>query len=525
MAKRPNYSEALERVLALNYPPTTLTIDTAKAAGHRLAKPVLAKGNLPSRPVSLVDGLAVITADIVAKELAAAPEGADGAEDSGADEVVRGGLAEVSEEEERELEQQLGSLGQQPGSLEQEPADERADEPADERPPLEPVARLTLRPFPETNRREDALVSGQAIAVPIGGEVPRGGEIVYPLSELVADLSADEEPETAADESAADAPAAATGADNGNDDNGDEGDMPVAEPSSDWNLPARYLSGEVEIQRLPEEPPANMITIGSWARNHEPLVPERTVLRPSEMSLLLALGVEEVTIYRRPVVGVVSLGLPFPIAGKTYDAKDMESICPLAALATQLMRAARVAALPLGFAPKRFHGLVTALTRWVDQVDILLLVGGSHHGANCRGLDALRAAGSVEFSGSAMSPAGALSVGYVAGQPVLVMPGSLPDVLVGCVLLARPLAHKYLTPHQYDDNLELMLEYGSQLNFERDTVVPVRYSFDRERGVDYTRFNGRRHDAWLDYIRGQALVVLEGGRQYKDGEIVTAIKY
>ena len=41
MAKRPNYNEALERVLAMNYPPTTLTIDTAKAAGHRLAKPVL----------------------------------------------------------------------------------------------------------------------------------------------------------------------------------------------------------------------------------------------------------------------------------------------------------------------------------------------------------------------------------------------------------------------------------------------------------------------------------------------------
>jgi len=98
-------------------------------------------------------------------------------------------------------------------------------------------------------------------------------------------------------------------------------------------------------------------------------------------------------------------------------------------------------------------------------------------------------------------------------------------VLVGCVLLARPLAHKYLTPYQYADELVLALDHGSQLGVEQDTAVPVRYSLDEQRGLTYTRYGGRSHDPWLDYIRGQALVVLAGGRSYADGELVTAYKY
>ena len=107
---------------------------------------------------------------------------------------------------------------------------------------------------------------------------------------------------------------------------------------------------------------------------------------------------------------------------------------------------------------------------------------------------------------------------------MIVLPGSLPDVLAGFVLLARPLAHKYLHPHLYEDRLQLELACGSQLHVERDMAVPVRYSFDRQRGVDYTRFDGTIQEPWVEYSRGQALVVLEGGRRYADNEVVTAIK-
>ena len=80
-------------------------------------------------------------------------------------------------------------------------------------------------------------------------------------------------------------------------------------------------------------------------------------------------------------------------------------------------------------------------------------------------------------------------------------------------------------PHLYEDTLPLELACGSQLRVERDTAVPVRYSFDLQRGIDYTRFSGEVQEPWLEYSRGQALVVLEGGRRYADDEVVTAHRY
>ena len=198
MADRPKLAEALESVLSLTYPPTTLSIDTPKAAGHRLAKAVVAKGNLPTRPVSLVDGLAVVRRDVLAPAAPAAdaedvaapasaqePPASDASENGG--EVISGPLEPVADED-----------APAEGEQHQPAADAAPTATAEPRDPG--TVRLTLRPFPPTNRLEDALASGQAIAVPAGGEVPRGGELVYPFSAFTAEV-----------ESVAADPAAASG--------------------------------------------------------------------------------------------------------------------------------------------------------------------------------------------------------------------------------------------------------------------------------------------------------------------------
>jgi molybdopterin biosynthesis enzyme len=315
------------------------------------------------------------------------------------------------------------------------------------------------------------------------------------------------------------------GHDNDDSHDEDDGELPVAEPAKDWDLVSQHLSGTVTLHRLPADAPRNMVSIGDWARNRGTLIQEKTVLRPPEVAMLLSLGVEYVDVYRRPVMGVASLGMPFPTAGHAGEKQPGESTCPVASLATYLARSARVAALPLGFAPQRFHHLVRAVKHWVSQVDILVLVGGSHHGVRCCGLDVLDAAGSVDLSGVEMEPGGCLSVGKVQGKPVVVLPGALPDVLAGFVLIARPMAHKYLTPYLYADQLSVALTHGSQLNVEVDTAVPVRISFDEGLGKHVTHYQGRPRDPWLDYTRGQALVLLEAGRSYADDEVVTAYRY
>jgi len=539
MADKPNLKQALDTVMSLTYPPTTLTIAAAKAVGHRLAKPIVAKGNQPSRPVATVDGLAVLKADLIAAEdeqvQAPDPEPepedvvepepmeaptpalvtppASGADDT-EDEVPAGDLENIADHH-------LDYEGD--AELYESEAPEEGDAGG------AGMVNLKLRPFPTSNRKEDALISGQAIPVPVGGEVPRGGEFIYPLSDVVEEPVEEPAPDEAAPSPPAEIEQNGNGGNGKNGENGengdDEDDGPVKEPPRVWDLPARFTSGTVELKRFSRKPERHMIPIGAWARNRDVLIQEKTVLRPADMAMLQALGVEEVSIYRRPVVGVVSLGTPFPIAGKQQDKDAPVGVCPAGILVSNLARAARVAALPLGFAPPRYHELTAAVERWVQQVDILLLVGGSFHGTLCRGRDVVNTLGRVQLSGADINPGGNLTTGKVNGQPVVVLPGALPDVLAAFVLLVRPLLHKYLIPQQYEDHIELRLENGSRLRVERDTAVPVRYGFDRNAAVFTTRYSGRPAEDWLDYIRGQALLVLEGGRSYSDGEVVTAHRY
>ena len=560
MAELPKIEAAVERVLSLSYPAVTLEIPLARAAGHRLARSVTAKGSQPSRPVALVDGLAVQASDVVAQY--SAPAGQESIEEevaaspvpmlepADADEAPS--MPQLSDEravvldEEQELDASFGTLpvpatdeenGERDAEAtpltadaEEAPAHTAASDFAGERAgeseaelELELAGSslvqyaadgsevvLDLRPYPPTNRREDALQPGQAIAVGCGSEVPRGADMVYPFAALGLTV------EQAARLAPPPPPAA--------DEEAEEERLPVAEPPRDWDLPARFVSGTLALKRLAQRPRQTMLPIGAWARNREVLLQEKSVLRSSEIAFLEALGVEDVEIYRRPVVGVASLGLPFPEAGRQAD-KAGAGPCPLLTISLQLMRAARVAALPLGYAPLRFRDLLRAVQRWVSQVDILVLVGGSHSGVRGLGSDVIGSAGEVALNGIELQPGGNLTVGRISERPVFALPGSLPDVLAGMVLCVRPLAHKYLTPQLFSSTLELQLENGSRLEYERDTVVPVRYGFDRERGCHTTRFSGRQHDPWLDFIRGQALVVLEGGRRYADGDWVTARLY
>jgi molybdopterin biosynthesis enzyme len=524
MADLPGYEQALARLMELSYPATTLKVPPERAIGHRLAKPVIAKGNQPLRPFALVDGLAVAERDVLLRpaqpEHAASESGAPGAaEDAGApsspaDEVVAADGAVAGD---GAVDQHTAAEGAQNDTyVQEEPwvaSPLAADAPETAGPEK---ATLELRPAPASARREDALAAGQAVIVRTGEEVPRGAGFVYPLSWIAAEGQSPPPEEL---DSAGQPPAATS------EESGEEEGLPVAEPPRIWDLAAGYARGIVEVPMLPSADEKHMVAIGDWSRNREAVFAEHTVIRAGEAALLQALEVDEVEVYRRPVVGVASLAPPFPVPQPPIDEPAARRECPLAALAVELFRSARIAALPLGFAPQRFRQLLGAVEQWLGQVDILVLVGGSHHHAAGLGHDVLRSAGRVQLSGVDLTPAGALAAGTIGEHPVIAMPGSLPDVLVGCVLFGRPLVLKHLTPANYSPTVDIVLEQGSHLTAERPSALPVRFGFDPARNAFATRFSGRIHDPWMDYVRGQALILVEAGQRFVDGEVVSAYTY
>lgn len=420
------------------------------------------------------------------------------------------------------------------------------------------LVRLNLRAMPASARREDALAPGTAVAIGAGSEVPRGADFVIPMADCIEgpdsplpnippgfqpyapparmnkmllrrearrqqDAPAEEQAESTESTEVVGEP----------------------EPLREWDFAARYQTGQVEVPVFPTRPPLGLVPIGSWARQREDLLQERTLLRPGEVALLEAMGVDEVEVYRRPVIGIASLAPPLPVAQRKHESRQSQQmmvtgggprqqsdevslvgICPLTALAVHLCRSADLAALPLGSAPQTYRPLAEAVLRWLGQVDILLLVGGAHFGPRCLAQDIIGGQGELRLSGLAAHPCEGVSAGMVEGRPVFAIPGSLPEVLSAFVMLVRPLAHKYNPPLHFSSELTLALESGDEVRVSRDTIAPVRFGFSQDYGMLGTRYSGPRGgDPWLQYIRGQALAVFEAGRQYRRGETIRAVAY
>lgn len=566
----PDIHTALDRVLELGYPPVTLTVSPGRGFGHRLAKPVVARGNQPSRPVALVDGLAVLRRDVQqrdatpgAAEQSALPsdeqqedlpplppapplvQSSDGeapgvpspdGEQAAAPPAPRARMDDKTGTYVMRLADDVDESGDDWTDDEQPANGDETAAPAGQNEGTSSV-ELVLRSRPQSGRREDALAPGQAISVPVGSEVPRGADIVVPLEALAGPPEpyefdyAGTTPKAAPRRGRRERPrreargAAAAEASAQTEDNEEqESVQALPEPGRAWDLPARFSSGSLQLPVSGTRLPRNLIPIGAWSRNREVLLPERVLLRATELALLEACNVGEVEIYRRPVIGVANLGGPFPVAGVTPDPRK-PGPDPLSALVQYLSKAAQVAALPFGFAPQRFRPLRSAVERWAQQVDILLLVGGSHHGPRCLGHDVLSSFGPLVVSGIDLEPAGSISAGYAGATPCFVIPGSLPDVLAGFVLFARPLAHKYFMPQHFLGELPITLDYGSRLHFEHDCALPIRYGWDRGTLQFRSRFSGQHSDPWLDCMRGHALALFEGGRQYADGEVISGWLY
>lgn len=501
MANRPKFPAAVELALKLGFPPTTLALRPSQAAGHRLAKAVSIKGATPDRSFSVVHGLAVHSADVIGARSGAGTGESGGEDSASAAQTFKGA----------ELTRHVAL-----GVAVENVADSQNGEGAGPG-----LVSLKLRHAPTGNRRDDNLGRGEAVAVTPGATVPRGADMVYPFDMLFGDES---EAETAASLPAAPAPEPEPAEDNGAENDNDDASLPVAAPPRDWFLAERFGEGQIEVPPLPAKLENTLVNYGAWSRSRDPVIAERTVLRAGELAVLEALGVDEVTVYRRPVIGVASLEEP---RSDFHDERDngAQQSDPLSVLAAQLVRSSRVAALPLGRPPLKFRQLAKLTRRWLEQVDILMFVGGTSSGHRCLAHDILSSMGEVAFAGVDLEPAGNTSLGTVGGKPVVAIPGSFGDVLAAYVLLVRPLAHRYLTPIQYCGEIELELENGGRLSVERDTAMPVRYGFSPNGTGLSTRFSGRVRDPWQDYVRGQALIVLEGGRQYADGERVTAYTY
>ncbi|WP_256296971.1 molybdopterin molybdotransferase MoeA [Haloarchaeobius salinus] len=200
-------------------------------------------------------------------------------------------------------------------------------------------------------------------------------------------------------------------------------------------------------------------------------------LRPPDLGLLRAAGVETVTVRERPRVAVVPVG---------DDLVDDEP-GPGESVETDSLTVIRLVERWGGVAER--HGPVAddaaaiagALRDAATDADIVATTGGSGLGESDRVPDALASAGSLFVHGIAATPGESLGLGSVDDTPVVVLPGGPAACVVGAMQFLRPAA-TWADGREYEEPPTGPAMLARKVPSEPGVRTYVRVRFDAEGG-------------------------------------------
>ena len=198
---------------------------------------------------------------------------------------------------------------------------------------------------------------------------------------------------------------------------------------------------EIEIRKA-VAPGENVMRRGEDVSLGEPLVEQGQRLRPQDLGLLAALGIEKVQVVSQPRVGILSTGdelVPPGQQPQPGQIRDVNSTA-LEAMCRQFGGRPQV----YGIVPDDKPQLLASLARAVLECDLVFISGGSSIGTRDLTLECLEGLdqGRILAHGVAMSPGKPTILAMAGTTPVLGLPGQVTSAQVVVQILAGPfIAH------------------------------------------------------------------------------------
>ena len=193
----------------------------------------------------------------------------------------------------------------------------------------------------------------------------------------------------------------------------------------------------IEVLR-PVAPGENVVQPGEDARAGAPIMPSGRLLRPQDIGGLLALGIDEVTVSRRPVVSIVSTGdelVPPPALPARGQTRDINTYT-ISALVEDCGGTPNAVAL----VGDDFEAQRAAAQTGLAEGDVLVFSAGSSVSSRdmtARVFDDLGPPG-VLVHGISVKPGKPTILALVDGKPAFGLPGNPVSAVVVFDLIVRP---------------------------------------------------------------------------------------
>ncbi|GAW92182.1 molybdopterin biosynthesis protein [Calderihabitans maritimus] len=203
-----------------------------------------------------------------------------------------------------------------------------------------------------------------------------------------------------------------------------------------------FVTPEVIEITQPVFPWQNVRPVGEDIVTSEMIVPSNHRLRPTDIGGLLAGGVTEVAVYRKPRVAILPTGTELVEPGSDLKPGDIidSNTRMLAGLVEEW-----------GGIPKRFpitsddfDALKRALAEALEQADLVLINAGSSAGREDFTAEVIKSLGQVLFHGVAIKPGKPVILGLAKNCPVIGVPGYPVSAYLCADLFVKPIVYRKL---------------------------------------------------------------------------------
>jgi molybdopterin molybdotransferase len=185
-------------------------------------------------------------------------------------------------------------------------------------------------------------------------------------------------------------------------------------------------------------PGQNMVVVGEDIKKGEVILRCGGEIRPQEAGMLAALGKQTVTVYKRPLIGIISTGdevVPVHESPGPGQIRDVNTYTLFG-----LVQEIGATAIPFGIVRDDYEALLAKSSQALAQCDMVLVSGGSSVGARDFTIDVIGAMEDSEilFHGISISPGKPTILAKVQNKAFWGLPGHVVSAMVVFSRIVKP---------------------------------------------------------------------------------------
>jgi molybdopterin molybdotransferase len=205
----------------------------------------------------------------------------------------------------------------------------------------------------------------------------------------------------------------------------------------------------IEVLR-PVAPGENVVRVGEDVRAGEEILPAGHLIRPQDIGGLVALGITQIMVRRRPRVAIVSTGDEIVSPDRTPGPGQIRDIntYTIAALVEQ----AGGIPLPMDVVRDDYNAQRQAAIEGLSQADVLVFSAGSSVSSRDMTVQVLNSLGGpgVLVHGIAHRPGKPTIIALIEGKPAFGLPGNPVSAMIVFGILVRPTLYALTGPSTPD---------------------------------------------------------------------------